>query len=384
MKFFEYVQALRPLIGGNLNREDYLRELFSVMTAVDTSEWNSIFDPSCLPSTATLQAIYSRDRNFSKGYAESLLSRFDECNFLDQLSDLPPAAKQTIVDSFAAYKEPIDLARFEDDVVLVGLKIIRERARVKTDNSKQVDEIRCQGAIARCKELLLARSRGCLDCGTPLEINSHDAVAADYQIVCLCDGVQDSYEESDFAVLCRNCASKYELQHTQKDIGRLRSKNAALVRQIKADQNMEIKLNLHQQINELLLSLGELAPEEIKVSPTYDPKPLSLKIETSDLLARCSTQMAIYKTYIDQQLRSLDSAGQLDYDRLCATAKKASLDHESLGMSDQEVFDRLTSWLVQHTNSGPYVCGILICYLIQICEVLRPRAQRAEVSHATS
>ncbi|WP_418968480.1 ABC-three component system protein [Alloscardovia omnicolens] len=379
MKFFEFAHAVRPLVPGSLNRSNYLRELVSMLTSVPESELGHRFDPSVFPSSETLESMYSRERDFTKKFAEALYSRLDTYNFIDRLECLDLPAQEIIVSNFASYGIEISLDDFSDEVTATVLRILADKAKIKTPLEDRIDSIHREAAMRRNRDLILARSRGCLSCSAPLEVNAYDVASSSYEIVCLTDEPVKTYRADDFAPLCKTCAEKFELKHSDEDIKRLK---LALVKQGKerdANSVLLLPLNLHKEIDELLGQLKELSYEAINRDPSYNVVPLRRKIDDEDLLHRCSDAMSLYKPHIEAVLKQKEEAGQLSFSELCGKAKAASSNLEALGLDETEIFERITKWLVSNTNSKQYVCGILVSFLIQICEVLTPKNQQRRI-----
>lgn len=378
MKFFEFAQAVRPLVPGGLNRESYLRELISMLTSVPESELGHRFDPSVFPSDNTLQSMYSRDKDFTKKFAEALFSRLDTDNFIDLLESLELPAQELIVSNFSSLGVKIPPNHFSDEITAAVLKILAEKAKIKVPLEQKIDSIRRSAAIRRNRDLLLARSRGCLSCSAPLEINARNETASSYKIICLRDDPIDTYQVDDFAPLCQSCAEKFELKHNAEDVARLKSTLLKQKRDRDANSAILLPLGLHAEIDALLDQLKNLPANLVVRDPNYNVVPLHQKIDDEDLLHRCSDAMAVYKTHIEEALRQKEDLGVVSFRELCGKAKAASCNLEALGLDETEIFHRITQWLVANTNSKQYVCGILVSYLIQICEVLTPKNNRGE------
>lgn len=43
------------------------------------------------------------------------------------------------------------------------------------------------------------------------------------------------------------------------------------------------------------------------------------------------------------------------------------------GMSQYDIWQRLTAWIHEHTEVDRYACGIVVAFMIQICDLFTPR-----------
>ena len=267
MKFFELADALQPAVPGGLPRAPYLRELISMFTNVTEAEWATQNDPSTLPSDSTLESMASRDSAFTKKLAKAITARWGIKNFVTVLDELELETQQLITDNISAYGEQIRLDHFPGDVARLLVEIVH--AKADTDRGKQqvLSQIAIQAARVRYEKLVLTRSRGCAECGTPLRVEAHGHQADSYEIVFL-DADGDEYGPDDFAALCRPCAQKYELAHTPADVARLREKNQLWSLSDRIDEGL-VPLGLDGKIAELLMAIHNLPVEDLaRTSPT--------------------------------------------------------------------------------------------------------------------
>lgn len=373
MKFFELADALHPLVPGGLARAPYLRELFSMFTIVTEAEWETRADPSVLPSDATLERMASTNTAFTKKLARAITARWGIKNFVTVLDGLELETQQLITDSIAAYGEQVRLDHFPDDVARLLVEIIHEKAGTDNGKAKVLAEIAVQAARVRYEKLLLARSRGCANCGRPLGVSSHGQQADSYAIVFL-DSDEDEYSADDFAAVCKPCGEKHELSHTLQDIDKLRQSNRVLSLSDRVDEGL-VPLGLDQKIAQLLIAIHNLPIEDLAADVTYDVMPMQAKLDDVKLVRRVRDHMSIYESVVREKAKSLEEAGKLDFERMRDDIWGAWRVLVDVGLSQDEVWARLTEWIDQHTQIDEYACGVVVSFLTQICELFKPRRQ---------
>ena len=69
-------------------------------------------------------------------------------------------------------------------------------------------------------------------------------------------------------------------------------------------------------ITALLVALKDIPAAKKQTDPKYNAYPLKTKIADEELMLQARDAMAIYKSFIDTQLKSLDSSGVLDFERI--------------------------------------------------------------------
>ncbi|MDT3767777.1 hypothetical protein QS713_06855 [Gleimia hominis] len=371
MKFFELADALQPAVPRSLPRAPYLRELISMFTVVTEDEWTTRNDPSFFPSDTTLESMASRDSAFTKKLAKAITARWGINNFVTVLDELELETQQLITDNIAAYGEQIRLDYFSGDVSRLLVEIVHTKAG--TDHGKQqvLSQIAIQAARVRYEKLVLTRSRGCAECGTPLRVEAHGHQADSYEIMFL-DADGDEHGPDDFAALCKPCAQKYGLSHTPADVTRLREKNQLWSLSDWIDEGL-VPLGLDDKIGELLMAIHNLPVENLAPNVTYDVMPMQDKLADTKLVRRVRDHMSIYETRVRETAKALQEEGKLDFERMCDDIWGAWRVLADAGLSQDEIWTRLTAWIDQHTNIDDYACGVVVSFLTQICELFKPR-----------
>lgn len=371
MKFFELADALQPAVPGGLSRAPYLRELISMFTNVTEAEWATRNDPSTLPSDSTLESMASRDSAFTKKLAKAITARWGIKNFVTVLDELELETQQLITDNISAYGEQIRLDHFPGDVARLLVEIVH--AKAGTDRGKQqvLSQVAIQAARVRYEKLVLTRSRGCTQCGTPLRVEAHGHQADSYEIVFL-DADGDEYGPDDFAALCKPCAQKYGLAHTSADVARLREKNQLWSLSDRIDEGL-VPLGLDGKIAELLMAIHNLPVENLAPDITYDVMPMQDKLDDKKLVRRVRDHMSIYEIRVRETAKTFQEEGKLDFERMRDDVWGAWRVLADAGLSQDEIWTRLTAWIDQYTNIDDYACGVVVSFLTQICELFKPR-----------
>ncbi|MBM7051023.1 ABC-three component system protein [Rothia sp. ZJ1223] len=370
MKFFELAQCLEPAVPGGLARAPYLRELISMFTTVTEADWATRRDPSSLPSDSTLESMYSRDAAFPKKLAMAMCAKFDAETLIRAMDDLDLAVQELIATNIEAYGEHIDLEDFPYEVTELLVRILHDKAGLQDKIAQLVRQARITSMRVRYEKLLLARSRGCTNCQAPQSVKSHGFSRDSYDIVFLDD--TDEVGPDDFAVLCKGCAEKYDLAHTSADITQLRKRNASLLAAESVDAGLA-PLGLETKITALLRVINQLPLDEIVPDPGYKVLPLQEKLDDASLIRSCRDSMALYEKYVRKEAQTLDSSGALDFELMRHQIVSAWFTMRNSGMSQYQIAQRLSQWIDERTNIGPYACQVLVAFMIQICDLFAPK-----------
>lgn len=372
MKFFELAQCLEPAVPGGLSRAPYMRELISMFTTVTEDEWTTRNDPSTLPSDATLESMASRDSGFPKKLAKAICAKLNTAPFVWHMNELSLDTQELIARHIAAYGEHVDVEDFAYDVTALLVDILHTKAGLSDKTSGLLRQIRIQAAQAKYEKLLLVRSRGCAKCHTPLAITSHADARDSYDIVFL--DATDQIGPDDFAVTCKPCGEKYRLTHTDDDVATLRAHNQALAASDSIDEGLA-PLGLDAKIVALLTVINQLPLDQLTPESTYDAVPLQRKLDDAALVRACRDAMATYEPVVRNAAKTLEATGKLDFDLMRHQIRSAWFVMRSSAMSQYEIWRRITDWVHSQTRVDPYACGIVVAFMIQICDLFTPARQ---------
>lgn len=367
MKLFELAKALQALVPGAPNRADFWREFISCFTSCPFEDFASSKDPSVLPTGATLNSMSSRDSAFTKKFAQAIYARLDTDHFIDVLSELDPATQTLMLENLRKYDVEIDPDDFAFEVTCLLAKILQEKAKVKDDLTVRFRQMRIHAALARYRDLLLVRSHGCGLCGTPLEIKAHNRVTDSYQIVFLETDEEYPGPES-FSVLCKPCAEKFTLSHTPEEVTHLRQENQKINEHNRIAQDLA-PLHLDTQITSLLKKINNLPFNGTPVSANYSPEELKSKIVDRGLLRQCLDLMTLYENFVREEAKALENSGEFDFELMRQQIRSAWFTMRKTNISQEETFERLTKWIQDNTGEDRYACGVVVAFMIQICEV---------------
>lgn len=370
MKLFELKIALEPLIPGKKNRAEKWREFIASFTKLNVDDLNDPNDPVVFISDATLNSMNSRDSALSPTYVRALFAKLDMNNFIDLLSSKDEATQTLIIENIRAYGEDIDPGDFAYQVAELLVRILHKKGKLKKDLASRLREMRIHAQQTRYKDLVLARSRGCARCKAALKVTSHDQVASSYELVFL-DTEVEIPSDCDYAAMCKPCAEKFTLSHTLEEADELR----ANMRELISREDIEgalAPLDLDEKIKTLLHRINDVPEIDVDTSSNYRVVDLAEKIEHAGLLRRCRDLMANYEHVVREHCKALVDSGELDFDQMCGQIRSAWYVTRNKGLAQDQVWNQLTAWIHEHTKVDEYAAGIVLTFMIQICEVFAP------------
>lgn len=371
MKFHELARCLAPALPGGLARAERMRELISMFTTVTEDEWDTNRDPSTLPSDSVLESMASRDLAFSKKLANAICAHLDINAFIERLHELDLATQELIAHNIAAHDEHVDLVNFAYNVAELLVDILHDKAGLSDRTITVLKRGKIHAALTKNRDLLLTRSRGCATCGTPLRTRSHDSSQASYDIVFL-DDTTEPFGADHFAVMCKPCAERFSLTHTDADIAELRAHNRALTAAESIDEGLA-PLGLDRKISQLLAVINQLPFEEAVRDTGYSVKRLQKKIDDMALLRLCFDAMATYEPVVRNSAKVLEAQGDFKFSKMRRQIQSAWDVLDDSGMSQFEIWQRLIEWIHGYTHVDRYACGVVVAFMIQICDLFTPR-----------
>ncbi|QCL06844.1 ABC-three component system protein [Corynebacterium pseudotuberculosis] len=371
MKFHELAACLAPALPGGLARAERMRELIFVFTTVTEDEWGTNRDPSTLASDSVLESMASRPSGFTKKLANAICSRLDIDAFVERLHGLDLAPQELIAQNIAAHGEHVDLENFAYDVAELLVGILHEKAGLPDKTAAVLRRTQTHAALTKNRDLLLTRSRGCATCDTPLRTRSHDSSQASYDIVFL-DDATEPFGPDDFAVLCKPCAERFNLAHIEADLAQLRAHNRALTAAENVDEGLA-PLGLDRKISQLLAVINQLPFEEVVRDTNYSVVKLKEKIDDMALLRLCFDAMATYEPVVRNSAMALEAQGDFKFSKMRRQIQSAWDVLDDSGMSQYDIWQRLTAWIHEHTEVDRYASGVVVAFMIQIGDLFTPR-----------
>ncbi|ALR34061.1 Hypothetical protein CpPA01_1400 [Corynebacterium pseudotuberculosis] len=265
----------------------------------------------------------------------------------------------------------MDLENFAYDVAELLVGILHEKAGLPDKTAAVLRRTQTHAALTKNRDLLLTRSRGCATCDTPLRTRSHDSSQASYDIVFL-DDATEPFGPDDFAVLCKPCAERFNLAHIEADLAQLRAHNRALTAAENVDEGLA-PLGLDRKISQLLAVINQLPFEEVVRDTNYSIVKLKEKIDDMALLRLCFDAMATYEPVVRNSAMALEAQGDFKFSKMRRQIQSAWDVLDDSGMSQYDIWQRLTAWIHEHTEVDRYASGVVVAFMIQIGDLFTPR-----------
>ncbi len=144
MKFHEFAQLLKPIIGGASCTHAFVKTLFEAITA---EEGTSVLDET---SPETYKSYYSGETGISR-IAKKLMPFVDKVEFIDYCEPFSDATMNTLYDTFKPYipsmaKNDVaaSLADFFHDIILTAANTKRKNKSKKDDVKNSTENIEAE------------------------------------------------------------------------------------------------------------------------------------------------------------------------------------------------------------------------------------------------
>ena len=91
------------------------------------------------------------------------------------------------------------------------------------------------------------------------------------------------------------------------------------------------------------------------------------------LLRLCFDAMATYEPVVRNTAKALEAQGDFKFSKMRRQIQSAWDVLDDSGMSQYDIWQRLTAWIHEHTEVDRYACGVVVAFMIQICDLFTPR-----------
>lgn len=374
-RFCDLVKSLRPLIGKGLSAGEQVAEVISMLTSVPGNRIGTATDPSQV-SQETLRKMSSDDRSFTKKLANAIYECMNLGQFIIQIDTAAIPVKQRIVDNLAECGIKVNLDELGERCASIALTVISRKAGQKLAPESVAAKIAYARGIANNKDALLMQCAGlCMECSASLITDKRGDGIPVYEILPI-DPDVSSYDYDDFVVMCPICAAKYKHHPSKSDIDRVRSEKKAVVGQ-RDLEGLLTPLNLEKELAQLLDDIRELGFEDTSHQQFQIRNPVSIhdKVpEDGELCREITDSVSSYYSFIAARMKMLEENQGLSFNNLLAQMHTKYLEYEGRRFGQAEIFDHLSNWIADRTQSRPRTASILVSYFVQICEVFRAPA----------
>ena len=116
--------------------------------------------------------------------------------------------------------------------------------------------------------------------------------------------------------------------------------------------------------------LSEVSDEDLKGigKLNYNSLKISQKVEMVPLRKRIEADVTSYYPFCRQCFKEIDETGTL-FDIICLSIRKSYLKLKSEGLDKEEIFEKMTDWLVSKTHASRVSCGIMLSFFVQNCDM---------------
>ena len=224
--------------------------------------------------------------------------------------------------------------------------------------------------------ILFSQEKRCACCNTPISLSGKltKNIYKNYHIV-KCDPNKDNSFENLVAIcsgVCyRDFLNNFDSSNT---IDSLTEKKKQYIKNDKTLSSLDTN-KIEQQIYQILKDLKEnFAIYSTSPKESYDVQKIINKIlpEELDTLNLIKSDCDVSFGYILKLFNNLETENNFTYYKIREQVHQSFLNLDKLGLSQSEIFHRLTSWLLSESKLGDYYRAAgqkIISFFVQICEV---------------
>lgn len=183
----------------------------------------------------------------------------------------------------------------------------------------------------------------------------------------------DDIESLDNVILlCKDCHSKQDFHTTVEDYNILfnikkRLQENAISRESLSNHSID------ESILKIIYSLKNIKKADLEqLELRLEPLKVVQKIEDNLLLFDDIKEKVVrYYRFVQEQFRLLEGSSSNNFGIVASQIRTAYLKANASGISQEEVFNQLVSWLenINSEISSNIACQIIIAFFVQDCEV---------------
>lgn len=185
----------------------------------------------------------------------------------------------------------------------------------------------------------------------------------------LADDVND---EKNIIPLCESCHGKFDRPRTIEEYRQLSSIKKKLTAQTIQEQIWQ-EYNIEGEISDVITTLYKAKDIDLSSDIEFSPKTVDEKLDdTMATLTRrkIKNNVSEYFIFIRSQFSELDQKEPDLSERISLQIKTYYLKQKSLGLTQQDIFQNIVSWLNAKTRPQiPEATEILASFFVQNCEV---------------
>lgn len=320
------------------------------------------------------------------------MKNLDIDKFAAKLNDLPTDVINILIDEYCDEMPGMDSLNAGEQIAKKFVDILKAAKDKPQSKSGTKTPSKSKSAAAKDSELFLETGGSCPLCGNPI---ASKGPAKRYRIVSITPLAakkdyreKRKYEEKvpqmpalgsaeDMIALCLDCAHRYEGKQDPNEFAALLSKK----RELKARNDLTVEissLDIEKTLPILLAQLGQVSDyEELEKLPMKALK-VKEKIDAAEqlLILKIETFNVNFYNFIRTQGQILEQQGDLDFTLLASQVRCCYLKLRKSGLSQEQIFSRVCSWIVSKTGSERAVeCEALAAFFVQNCEVFDEFAQ---------
>ncbi len=381
MDFRTFAKPLVELVYSDLNKGNAVLQLFLDITTYDNLSDNSLRDME----ESTYRGYLQEGRGISR-VAGLALKNLDTDKFAAKINGLPTDVINMLIDEYGDEIPDMDSLNIGEQLAKKFADILRSAKDKPRNGGEARLPLKSKTAGTKEAELFLETGGTCPLCGSPI---SSEGSSKRYKVVGITPATakkdyreKRKYEEAvpqmpvlgsagDRIALCLDCACRYENERDPHVFATLLAKKREL--RARNDLIAEISsVDIEKTLPMLLTRLGQVRDyNELGKLPMKALR-VREKIDASELLLilKIETYNVNFYNFIRCQGQILEQQGDLDFTLLASQVRHCYLKLRKSGISQEQVFSRICSWIALKTGSDRTVeCEALAAFFVQNCEV---------------
>lgn len=377
MEFKDFFKPLSSNLDLGSNREQWMRNLLSLVCEADPGFEGADDDPVKTPPAASLNHIASGNRPFNADIAEPILRHnFDPYRLVDRLQDRSQPQLEQMAEAIRPFEPSITWDRVPEwcaDYLTRALTAAVSNQQLVKDAQEKIRRIQTVAAQKRLGSALQMEAGatcpalGCMN--QLLQLNDQGEAVPSFEVTVI-DPAQDLRAPANLIALCPHHHAMHTGTNPQA-VQALKTIKDQLVSQQKSRLAMSPE-GMEQWILHVLQKMVGAQRVDLR-QPITEPLAVDIKIPT-DLMLQDTVlaHVATWYTFIDTTLKQIDYSDGWDFDELRHSINSQYRRLKRLGITQDDVFAQLTQWLHTTTGGKSLACQAVVSYFIQKCDVFEP------------
>lgn len=330
-----------------------------------------------------LGRFYNGTRKLPIKDASTIISHYDDKNLKVEFDALENPSRLRFINELNGYGITTEVDKLEETVsklIYLAFKTasngesdfdIPDDLKIKNDFEEKVKNEKELKDLLKA-ELLLETKLICPydGCYRSFAMKNENKSRLSFKIVAIDKNITELLPQN-YIALCTVCAEKYLLNTNEEVTNRLKAIKEKLSKMSPIEDDCNGNEKILEAVGRVIQKISSISYNKIS-QLKYEPITIDKKLQKNNPAFYLTVRMYInnYFAEVNQLFQNAKTQDGLKFDRFCQIIRNYYQDLFDKKIYEQnQIFEKLATWLSISTNEDSTYCGIVVAYFIQKCEV---------------